>query len=137
MSPDEWNFRCRTYGSGRTFVEVLAGHAREYDALTWVLDGARAGRYGSGRSGDHTGPAVIQEDGTLGRMHIPPGTDPLRGHEPITAPGPIPSVILVPIEDWDEWARENPAGAEWDAADEDAILERARELGWVDPREVD
>lgn len=130
-SPDEWNFRCRTYGSGRTFVEVPAGHAREFEALRWVLDGAREGRYRSGRSGDRTGPVTIREDGTPARMHIPPGTDPLRGHEPVLAPGPIPSVILVPIEDWDAWVAANPAGAEWDKADEAAILERARELGWT------
>jgi len=44
--------------------------------------------------------------------------------------GPIPMVVLVPIEDWDRSATDNPLGAEWDVADEEAILERAKSLGW-------
>ena len=28
------------------------------------------------------------------------------------------------------WVRSHPAGASWDTADQDAILGRARELGW-------
>lgn len=130
LSPDEWNFRCRTDGTGRTLVEVMRGSAMEAPALRWVLDGAREGRYTSGRSLDHTGPLTIDEHGNAGRMHIPPGTDPLLGHEPITSPGPIPSVILVPAEEWDAWVRDHPAGAAWDTTDEPALLDRARAVGW-------
>ena len=45
-------------------------------------------------------------------------------------PGPIPAVLLVPVEEWDQWTRDNPAGAEWDQTDEAAILDKARALGW-------
>lgn len=126
LSPDQWNFRCRTYGAGQTYVEVLRGVAQESDALAWVIEGARAGKYGGGVSGDHTGPMTSAGE----RMHIPPGTDPLLGHEPMTAPGPIPAVILVPIDEWDAWVRAHPAGAAWDVEHETAILERAHALGW-------
>lgn len=129
LSPDEWNFRCRTTGE-RTYAEVLRGIAQETEALTWVIDRWRAGIYRAGQSGDHTGP-LIEEDSGLRRMHIQPGQDPLTGHEPLPeSPGPIPAVILVPIEDWDEWVRANPAGAQWLVADEPEILRRAHELGW-------
>lgn len=70
LSPDEWNFRCRTYGNGQCFVEVLRRVAQQSEALAWVIAGARAGKYGSGLSGDHA-----------------------------ESRDPIPSVILVPIAD--------------------------------------
>lgn len=119
LSPDEWNFRCTTFANG-TFVEVPIGHAREYNALTWVLERAQSGQYRSGRSGDRTGPMTL-EDGRFHRLHVAQG---------VLSPGPIPSVILVPIEDWDAWVRDNPAGAEWDLEYEQDILIRARALGW-------
>lgn len=134
LSPDEWNFRCRTGGDGETYVEVLSGLARETDALAWVLEGARGGRYPQGQSLDHTGPLTVRQDGSVGRAHIRPGEDPLHGAEPLPeVPGRIPRVILVPIAEWDRWVRENPAGATWDKRDEEAILARARELGWSEP----
>lgn len=130
LSPDEWNFRCRTYGGGQCFVEVLRGVAQESELLAWVIAGARAGKYGSGKSGDHTGPLVIDERGAR-RMHIQPGEDPLHGNEPLPEScGPIPAVILVPIAEWDAWVKANPAGASWDVADETSILDRAYALGW-------
>lgn len=133
LSPDEWNFRCRTEGGG-TYVEVIRGAAMESHALAWVVAGARAGRYRSGRSGDHTGPRVWDGD-QLRPMHVQPDEDPLHGNEPLPeSPGPIPSVILVPIAEWDAWAIANPAGATWYVADETRILDRAWSLGWR-PRE--
>lgn len=39
--------------------------------------------------------------------------------------------VYVPIEDWDRWARSVVLGATWDRADETAILDRARALGWT------
>lgn len=136
LSPDEWNLRCRTYGGGETYVEVPRGLAQETASLRWVLAGARDGRYGSGRSGDHTGPLTVDHGG-LRRMHVRPGSDPLLGH-PADAddelPGPIPTVVLVSITEWDAWVREHPAGAVWDRIHEPDILARAAALGWVDTR---
>lgn len=131
-SPDRWNFRCRTTGAS-TYVEVLRGLAQETDGLAWVLKGARAGQYRTGQSGDHIGPIVIDEE-AVRRANIRPGEDPLRGNEPMPEiPGPIPAVILVPIDEWRAWCRDNPAGAQWDLDHEEEILARARSLGW-DPR---
>lgn len=84
------NFRIRTESSA-SFVEVPRGFATETAELKWIIEGARAGRYRSGPSGDHAGPVDI---GTGKRLHVPPGSDPLRGHEPMTLPGPIPAVLL-------------------------------------------
>jgi hypothetical protein len=56
MNPDEWNFRCRTYDGGTCYVEVLLGVAMESESLAWVVEGAQAGKYRSGCSGDHMGP---------------------------------------------------------------------------------
>lgn len=129
LSPDEWNFRCRTDG-GKTFVEVMKGAAMESRALKWVIDGWRAGKYRAGASGDHTGPWIIDDEG-LRKSHIQPGEDPLLGNEPLPeSPGPIPQVILVPVEEWDAWVKANPAGASWDTRDEEAILDKAYALGW-------
>lgn len=134
LSPDQRNFRCRTDGMGQTSVEVLRGVAQEPDALQWVLSGSRSGRYRTGSSGDHTGPAAIDLDGTVRRSHIAPGEDPLQGNEPMPEQrGPIPAVILVPVAEWDAWVRQHPAGAEWDAQHEAAILEQAHRLGWRPP----
>lgn len=134
LSPDRWSWRCRLY-AGSSYVEVLAGVARETPELDWVLEGARAGRYRSGINGDHAGPRIVLDaEGESRPMHIRPGEDPLRGHEPMPeAPGPIPSVVLVPWPDWQAWCREHPAGAEWSHADEPAILDRAYALGWRPP----
>jgi len=125
-----WNFRCRTDGTGRTYVEIPLALAMEESALEWALLGFRVGRYQFGCSLDHTGPLVMTDEG-LRRSHIEPGTDPLCGNEPLPElPGPIPRVILVPIEEWDRWAEDYPLGAEWDKEDQAAILEKARSLGW-------
>jgi hypothetical protein len=129
LSPDEWNFRCCTRG-GKTFVEVLRGVAQESEILGWVIGGAKSGKYESGKSGDHTGPLTIDDYG-VHRMHIQNGEDPLLGNEPLPeSRGPIPSVILVPVEDWDAWVKANPAGASWDLANETEILDLAYSLGW-------
>ena len=133
------NLRCRTTGSSRCYVEVPRGLAREEEDMAWIVDAAREGRYAGGQSGDHTGPRVLvalshRADGSIGRAHIRPGEDPLLGAEPLPEiRGPIPSVILVPVEDWDAWDAEHPYGCEWDAADERDILQRAWTLGWRPP----
>jgi hypothetical protein len=132
LSPSEWNFRCRTYGSGNGYVEIPRGVAQESEALAWVIAGARAGRYRSGGSGDHTGPLTLDgESGAARRWHVQPDEDPLCGDEPLPeSRGPVPAVILVPTVEWDAWVRANPVGAAWDRVDEPAILERATALGW-------
>lgn len=135
LSPGEWNFRCRTYGDGVTLVEVMKGAALESEALAWVLTGYRAGKYTGGKCGDHTGPLVIDDAGAR-RIHIQPGEDPLLGNEPLPeSRGPIPAVILVPINEWDAWVHDNPAGATWLTEHETAILDKAFALGWR-PREA-
>lgn len=130
LSPDEWNFRCRSFGRGGTLVEVLKGVAIESESLAWVITGYRSGKYQGGTSGDHTGPLMIDDEG-IRRMHIQPGEDPLHGNEPLPeSRGPIPAVILVPVTEWDAWVRDNPAGASWDVKNETVILDKASSLGW-------
>jgi hypothetical protein len=130
LSPDEWGFRCRAYGTGNVYAEVPLGLAAETDSLAWVVDGWRAGMYRLAQSGDHTGPRIAEAGGCR-RLHTQPGEDPMLGCEPMPeSRGPIPAVILVPIADWDSWVAAHPAGAAWDAADEPAILDRAYALGW-------
>jgi hypothetical protein len=131
LSPDRWNWRCRTHGDGTTYAEVLWGAAMETPALRWIVDRYRAGSYRGATSLDHTGPLMIDGAGKARRMHIEPGTDPLLGNEPLPElPGPIPRVVLVPIADWDRWVADNPAGASWDRTHEPEILDKARALGW-------
>jgi hypothetical protein len=43
---------------------------------------------------------------------------------------PGQAVILVPVEAWDSWSADHPVGCTWDLADQEAILARARTLGW-------
>jgi len=43
------------------------------------------------------------------------------------------AAILVPVADWEAWAREHPIGARWDRFDEPAVLDRAFALGWRPP----
>lgn len=131
LSPSRmYNFRCRTYGSGGTYVEVLLSAChRERDVLGWVLAGVEAGKYPQEWSGDHTGPLMMTDDGPT-RMHIEPGEDPLLGNEPIIRKRAIPRVALVPVAEWDQWAAEHPYGVQWDTAHEADILGTARKLGW-------
>ena len=125
-----YNFRCRTGGDGVTFVEVLLSAAhRERDVLGWVLEGAERGQYRQAKSGDHTGPRIMTDEG-MQRMRIEPGEDPLHGNEPIVHKRAIPAVALVPVDEWDAWAAEHPYGATWDKADEAEVFARARSLGW-------
>lgn len=134
LSPShQYNFRCRSGGSGKTLVEVmLSACHRERDVLGWVLDGVKAGKYGQANSGDHTGPLMLTDEGPT-RMRVEPGEDPLLGNEPIINRRAIPKVALVPMEEWDAWAAEHPYGATWLTKDEAEIFEKARSLGWQPP----
>lgn len=134
---DDWNFRCRNYAS-TTYVEVLLSEChRHKETLGWVLAGVESGRYQQDTSGDHTGPMriTIDDDGELqvDRMRIDPGEDPLLGNEPILHTRAIPKVALVPVAEWDDWSNNTPSGASWDREHEDAILAKARSLGWTSP----
>lgn len=113
-----YNFRCRTYANG-TFVEVPCREARGNEDLAWVL----AGGYQVGQSGDHVGQRVLHADGRITRAYAD-----ARGET--TGQRVIPSVYLVPVEDWD--ARP-PCGATWSIDDEAAILGKAASLGWEVP----
>lgn len=125
-----YNFRCRTHG-GVTYVEViLSAVHREKDVLGWVLRGVESGAYHQASSGDHTGPLVIGDEG-VSRMRIEPGEDPLLGHEPIVSQRAIPRVALVPVCEWDRWAKETPYGATWAAEHEPELFAKARSLGWT------
>jgi hypothetical protein len=105
-----YNFRVRRTGAaGQMYVEVPLGRAREDDDLAWVL----TEDYQESYDGDAVGP---EDRGLDGRVR--PGLRAAR-------------VRLVPIEAWERWDRETVLGAEWDRADEQAILDRARALGWV------
>jgi len=126
---DTYNYRCRTYGSGGTYVEVPLAAARREPDLTWVWTGVTAGRYGQSCSGDHTGPLQITEE-SVSRMRIEPGEDPLLGQEPIDHKRAIPGVALVPIAEWDAWSRQTIVGVWWDQSHEAEILAIAGRLGW-------
>ena len=130
LSPSaHFNFRCRSYSGGGTYVEVLLSIAHsERDVLGWVLDGVASGEYRQDLSGDHTGPMHITETG-VERMRIEPGEDPLLGNEPIIHRRAIPRVALVPIAEWDSWAKAHPYGATWDVEVQDDLLRIARSLG--------
>jgi hypothetical protein len=91
-------------------VEVPVKSARSEPELAWVLHG----RYRKGLSGDRLGCRVIHADGRITRLS--------------THGKAIPEVFLVPVEDWDE--HDTVIGAKWDENDEDAILIKAKALGW-------
>lgn len=93
-------------------VQVPMGRAREEAELGWVREGLADGRY-------HRGQDV---DAGLRRHE-------LAGSEDHRVSGR--DAVYVPIEDWDRWARNVVLGATWDLADETAILDRARALGWT------
>lgn len=116
-------------------IPLSAAH-RERDVLGWVIEGVEQGRYTQSLSGDHTGPLrLTEEDGevVVSRMRIEPGEDPLHGNEPVVHKRAIPRVALVPIAEWDAWAKDHPYGAWWDTADEAEIFAKAESLGWVRP----
>ena len=120
-----YNFRCRATGSGK-YIEVPKGLVLEETDLGWI----KGCDYEIGADGDRTGPLEMTDEGMV-RGGIRPGEDPIGGKgEPVLGV-PIPSVVLVPLGDWREWIQNaSPLGVEWDAADQEAILARARELGW-------
>lgn len=123
-SPSEYyNFRIR---SGKWVEVLLRDCHRERDILGWVLAGVESGQYQQSDSGDHRGPLLIDDDGAR-HMMIEPGEDPLRGNEPIVRRRAIPRVALVPVDDWDKWAADHPYGAQWDMANEQSIIERAKQ----------
>ena len=97
------------------YVEVPIGLARENDDLAWVQLAADRGELEESWDGDVVGP---DDRSLLGEVR--PEKRAAR-------------VWLVPIATWDERNRQ-PIGAEWDREHEDAILRRAAELGWRDPR---
>ena len=110
---DCYNFRCRTYGKGGTFVEVPTADAQKQEDLAWCSS------YERSTSGDDTGERRLHDDGRITRASDRPSG------------GAIREVYLVPVEDWD--ARP-PVGALWDLADEEAIFAKASELGWEQPQ---
>lgn len=117
-----YNFRIRTYGSGGSYVEVPVDLVRSPSnpELHWVRDlfGLR-----KDLSHDFAGPRVWHVDtGRVTRLHEDPVTGRLGGRV-------IPEVYLVPIDEWYKHAFD-PVGAIWDAKDEEAIVAKARSLGW-------
>lgn len=124
-----YNFRCRAYGDGTTYVEVPLSVAYREPLLCWVIEGVKSGKYRQSHSGDHTGPRVIK-GGSFSRMRIEPGEDPLHGNEPIVHKRATPRVALVPAQEWDERSAQCPCGVIWDRSEQDEIFARARSLGW-------
>lgn len=108
-----YHFRVIAYADGQ-YVEVPVNQARDEEDLRWV----RSGGYTRGRSSADTGPREIHLDGRVTRMTTRDGGKAIR------------HVYLVPVADWDARSASHPVGAQWDKADEAAILDRARKLGW-------
>lgn len=107
-----YNFRCRTDGTGQTWVEVPVEQAKNDADLQWCI-----GRgYMVRQSGDDAGERRLHESGRMTRLTAREGGKAIR------------DVYLVPAEEWD--ARP-PCGAKWDAADEAAILAKATSLGYA------
>lgn len=102
-----YNFRVRRVADGHA-VEVPMGMARENHDLAWVIHGHHPVSW----DGDMVGP----EHRLFGAV-----ADPAKR---------AAQVYLVPWDDWQTWAAITVIGAEWDVADEPAILARAQELGW-------
>ena len=125
-----YNFRCRSTGGGKVAVEVLLATAHlERDMLGWVLARVESGMYPQVRSGDHTGPYMLTDEG-ITRMRIEPDEDPLCGNEPIVHKRAIPLVALVPWEDWEAWALDHPCGALCPPEHSAEFLVKGRSLGW-------
>jgi hypothetical protein len=76
--------------------------------LSWVAS------YPQGESSDHYGERTIHQDGRQTRRS--------------QSGKAIPTVYLVPVEDWDEWDAKTCIGAKWDKSEEAKILKRAKEL---------
>jgi len=102
------NWRCATYGSGNSYVEIPRGWQRDVadpDVRAVITELVRdAGR-----------PADIFAE--AGAVALDDHRTTMRGY-------------LVPVAAWDALMAE-PCGVVWDRCDEPAILERARALGWV------
>lgn len=141
LSPSQqYNFRCRTDGGGKTYVEVMLSVAhRERDVLGWVIAGAETGLYPQNFSGDHTGPRVLNiadhyADGDVPGISTPDAALEISRQSVLPDGTPtkraIPRVALVSIAEWDAWARDNPYGATWPKACEPEIFAKARSLGW-------
>ena len=128
---DAWpNYRVR----GNSHVEVLSADvqgrckhlppgcrnaAELATELTWVPAVAD----GTALSGDHMGMSVIHGDGRMTRGYADPATGETTGAKV------IPEVYLVPVEEWDRRAL-RVSGAQWDMADQEALLAKARGMGW-------
>ncbi len=131
-----YNFRCRTYGCGTTYIEVPLNTARQEPDLGWVWRGYCDKKYEDGLSGDHKGERVLRIDEEYAEGDIAGISDPEIkvshiGH--VRADGgkrAIPRVALVPASEWDAWSQANPIGVRWDKIDEAKIMEKARSLGY-------
>lgn len=108
------NFRCATYGGG-TVVEIPRGWEKIF---AWDGDAATHDAIRG----------LIQQHGTRGGVFAERLADgvfrDVPGAHRLTQSG-----WTVPIERWDE-VMSRVVGCGWDGADQEAILARARELGW-------
>lgn len=111
------NFRCCTYGGGGTYVEIpkLWRSAGLWPRGVVDPDAARAID------------GLIREVGKPARIYAE-GLAELRDDHRLRRDG-----YIVPIAAWDAVMGET-IGAEWDREHEEAILAKAKELGWRDPR---
>lgn len=101
------NFRCITFGNGRTYVEIP--HRWQRDVTDPDVRAAIR--------------ELVQDRGRPADIFAEAGAVALDDHR-VTQKG-----YLVPVDDWDVVMQE-PCGATWDKKDEEAIFERARALGW-------
>jgi hypothetical protein len=108
---DYYNFRCRSYGSGSTFVEIPVGTAREEPDLHIWVERFQRGEFAISTSGDAPDPPTLD----------------LSTRTKTSSGAPV---MLIPIELWDIWAVQFPVGARWEKSDEFEILAKAESLGW-------
>jgi hypothetical protein len=104
-SSQYYNFPTRA----NQWIEVLVQAPWENDDLHWV-----PGNYEISLSGDRHGQFVIDEVGRI----IPASQIGIV----------IPEVYVVPISDWD--ANDGCVAANWCEEDHEAIVSKARSLGW-------
>ena len=112
-----YNFRIRTYGSSEysakpnQYIEVPIKLAQTEPELSWVNG------YPIGDSGDDTGDKLRTLSGQMVHKSAREGGKAIR------------KVYLVPLEEWDDWNAKTSIGAHWDKADEEAILQKANQIG--------
>jgi hypothetical protein len=92
------------------YVEVPVKLAQTEPELAWVIG------YPTGNSGDDTGDRLLTQSKEMAHKSAREGGKAIR------------KIYLVPADEWDEWDAKTSIGVHWNRADEEAILEKARQI---------